>query len=118
MAAINFRSVYQYVYRRKFLRLGVPFLVFMLGGSIGLKQFASLRYEFRKQGFTREVAEEAGLKMKPPEEVTLEAVYKEVQAVDIDNWKNIRGPRPWEEGNEYNKLLEERQKKRQSANKS
>ncbi|KAH9384966.1 hypothetical protein HPB48_026998 [Haemaphysalis longicornis] len=68
MAAINFRSVYQYVYRRKFLRLGVPFL--------------------------------------------------EVQAVDIDNWQNVRGPRPWEEGNEYNKILEESQKKTQSASKS
>ncbi|KAH9376924.1 hypothetical protein HPB48_002761 [Haemaphysalis longicornis] len=85
----------------------------MLGGPVGLKQFDSLRYEFMKQGFTREIAEEAGLKMKPPEEVTLEAVYKEVQAVGIDNWHNTRGPRPWE----YNKLLEERQKKRQLTNK-
>ncbi|KAK8782647.1 hypothetical protein V5799_016014 [Amblyomma americanum] len=110
MAAVYLRSLFQYIYKRKFLRLGIPFMVFMVGGSIGLREFASLRYEFRKQEFTRKDAEEAGIKMKDPEEVTLEAVYKELQALDIDNWKNVRGPRPWEEGNEYNKLLEERQK--------
>uniref|UniRef100_A0A6M2E3U9 Cytochrome c oxidase assembly protein COX16 homolog, mitochondrial n=1 Tax=Amblyomma tuberculatum TaxID=48802 RepID=A0A6M2E3U9_9ACAR len=119
MAAVYLKSFFQYVYKRRFLRLGIPFMVFMVGGSIGLKQFASLRYEFRKSEFTRKDAEEAGVKVKDTEEVTLEAVYKEVQALDIDNWKNIRGPRPWEEGNEYNKLLKERQnKKEQQAEKS
>uniref|UniRef100_A0A224YKP8 Cytochrome c oxidase assembly protein COX16 homolog, mitochondrial n=1 Tax=Rhipicephalus zambeziensis TaxID=60191 RepID=A0A224YKP8_9ACAR len=118
MAAVYLKSLFQSVYRRKFFRLGVPFMVFMVGGSIGLKQFTSLRYEFRKQEFTREVAEEAGIKMKDPEETSIEAVYKEMQSVDIDNWKNIRGPRPWEEGNEYTKLLKERQqtKQQQSGN--
>uniref|UniRef100_A0A1E1WYB7 Cytochrome c oxidase assembly protein COX16 homolog, mitochondrial n=1 Tax=Amblyomma aureolatum TaxID=187763 RepID=A0A1E1WYB7_9ACAR len=119
MAAVYLRSLFQYIYKRRFLRLGIPFMLFMVGGSIGLRQFAKLRYEFRKQEFTRQDAEEAGIKMKAPEEVTLEAVYKEVQALDIDNWKNVRGPRPWEEGNEYNKLLKERQNvKNQQAEKS
>ncbi|XP_037575682.1 cytochrome c oxidase assembly protein COX16 homolog, mitochondrial [Dermacentor silvarum] len=118
MAAVYLRSVFQYVYKRKFLRLGVPFMVFMVGGSIGLKQFTSLRYEFRKQEFTREDAEEAGIKMKEPEEVSIEAVYKEIQSVDIDNWKNVRGPRPWEEGNEYNKILKERQMMKQQSGES
>uniref|UniRef100_G3MTF2 Cytochrome c oxidase assembly protein COX16 homolog, mitochondrial n=1 Tax=Amblyomma maculatum TaxID=34609 RepID=G3MTF2_AMBMU len=113
MAAVYLRSLFESIYKRKFLRLGIPFMVFMIGGSIGLKEFTSLRYEFRKQEFTRKDAEEAGIKMKDPEEVTLEAIYKEVQALDIDNWKNIRGPRPWEKGNEYNKLLKERQKGKQ-----
>uniref|UniRef100_A0A131XQF3 Cytochrome c oxidase assembly protein COX16 homolog, mitochondrial n=1 Tax=Hyalomma excavatum TaxID=257692 RepID=A0A131XQF3_9ACAR len=113
MIAVYLRSVYQYVYKRKFLRLGVPFMVFMVGGSIGLKQFTSIRYEFRKQGFTRDVAEDSGIEMKEPEQVTIEAAYKEMQSLDIDNWKNVRGPRPWEEGNEYNKLLQERQKMKQ-----
>ncbi|KAL3188577.1 hypothetical protein MRX96_022583 [Rhipicephalus microplus] len=118
MAAFYLKSVFQSLYRRKFIRLGVPFMVFMVGGSIGLKQFTSIRYEFRKQEFTREVAEKEGIKMKDPEESSIEAVYKEIQSVDIDNWKNIRGPRPWEEGNEYYKLLKERQKakEQQSSN--
>lgn len=30
-------------------------------------------------------------------EVTLESTYEEIQKIDIDNWENKRGPRPWEE---------------------
>lgn len=36
--------------------------------------------------------------MKPPEEVTIEAEYEKLKKIDIDNWENVRGPRPWEEG--------------------
>lgn len=35
--------------------------------------------------------------MKKPEEVTLESEYEKVKTLDIDNWENKRGPRPWEE---------------------
>ncbi|KAH7941791.1 hypothetical protein HPB49_017576 [Dermacentor silvarum] len=42
----------------------------------------------------------------------------EIQSVDIDNWKNVRGPRPWEEGNEYNKILKERQMMKQQSGES
>lgn len=28
--------------------------------------------------------------------VTLEDTYEEIQKLDIDNWENKRGPRPWE----------------------
>lgn len=31
-----------------------------------------------------------------PNEVTLEKVYDEIKTLDIDNWENKRGPRPWE----------------------
>lgn len=29
--------------------------------------------------------------------VTLEDAYEDIQKLDIDNWENKRGPRPWEE---------------------
>lgn len=35
--------------------------------------------------------------MKKPGEVTLESEYEKVKDLDIDNWEQIRGPRPWEE---------------------
>lgn len=35
--------------------------------------------------------------MKKPGEVTLESEYKKIQEMDIDNWVQVRGPRPWEE---------------------
>ncbi|CAN7942015.1 unnamed protein product [Ixodes hexagonus] len=115
MAAVYLKSLFESVYRRRFIRLGVPFMIFVIGGSFGLKHFTSLRYEFRTTKITQEDAEKEGLKMKAPGEVTVESVYEEIQDIDIDNWQNVRGPRPWEEGNEYNKLLEQRQKKSASA---
>lgn len=30
-------------------------------------------------------------------DVTLESEYDKVKSVDIENWENKRGPRPWEE---------------------
>lgn len=36
-------------------------------------------------------------KMKGPE-ITLESVYEKIKDMDIDNWEQVRGPRPWEEG--------------------
>ncbi|XP_062562332.1 cytochrome c oxidase assembly protein COX16 homolog, mitochondrial [Armigeres subalbatus] len=88
----------QYYSKRKFFRFGVPFMLLMIGGSFGLKQFAQLRYTFSKKGsLTVEEAEKHGLLMKKPEEVTLESEYAKVRDVDINNWENIRGPRPWEE---------------------
>lgn len=35
--------------------------------------------------------------MKKRQEVTLETEYDKVKNLDIENWSNIRGPRPWEE---------------------
>ena len=36
--------------------------------------------------------------------------YKEMQEhMDINNWENVRGPRPWEEDNEkYKDIIEKR----------
>lgn len=34
---------------------------------------------------------------KPTEEITLESEYEKVKEMDIENWQQVRGPRPWEE---------------------
>lgn len=41
--------------------------------------------------------------MKRPGEVTLESEYKKIQSMDIDNWVQVRGPRPWEENTQNQK---------------
>ncbi|XP_064485659.1 cytochrome c oxidase assembly protein COX16 homolog, mitochondrial-like [Ornithodoros turicata] len=111
MFLTGLRNAIQAFSRRKFIKVGVPFMVLVVGGSFALKQFTSLRFEVT--GITKVTPEEAakfGVKMKPKGEVTLESVYEDVQKMDTESWENIRGPRPWEENNEYNKILEERQK--------
>ena len=35
--------------------------------------------------------------MKKPGDVTLETEFAKIQKIDIDNWEQKRGPRPWEE---------------------
>lgn len=37
-------SKFEYYTQRKSIRYGIPFLVLILGGSFGLKEFAQLRY--------------------------------------------------------------------------
>lgn len=35
--------------------------------------------------------------MKKSDEVTLETEYEKIKSLDIEDWDNQRGPRPWEE---------------------
>jgi len=88
-------------------------LLAVVGGSFGLQVYSQLRYDIQKEKRvttkTKEV-QEIIAKSKSP---TLEEEYEEYQkTVDINNWKNVRGPRPWEEGGENNedfkKLIEKR----------
>jgi len=49
---------------------------------------------------TPEEMKKYGVSMKDRQEVTLESEYDKVKSVDIENWENKRGPRPWEEENQ------------------
>lgn len=56
------------------------------------------RFQFSKNtSLTPEEAEKHGIKMKKPGEVTLEKELEKIKDMDINNWENKRGPRPWEE---------------------
>lgn len=35
--------------------------------------------------------------VRKPQEITLESEYEKLKAMDIDNWEQVRGPRPWGE---------------------
>ncbi|KAH8311290.1 hypothetical protein KR044_005457 [Drosophila immigrans] len=70
----------------------------MVAGSFGLQQFSSLRYQYaKKQPVSPEEMKKFGVQMKKRDEVTLETEYDKVKSIDIENWSNKRGPRPWEE---------------------
>ncbi|XP_046749600.1 cytochrome c oxidase assembly protein COX16 homolog, mitochondrial [Diprion similis] len=79
-------------------RYGIPFVLFVVIGSFGLKEVTSIRYKYRDNGpLLHEEAKKAGIDIKKPGEVTLETVYESIKDLDIDHWENKRGPRPWEE---------------------
>lgn len=60
---------------------------------------AKIRYKYRKVSEASEDDLKAlGFKMKiSNEEITLESEYEKLKELDIDNWEQKRGPRPWEE---------------------
>ncbi|CAO1392417.1 unnamed protein product [Diamesa hyperborea] len=89
---------FNYYSKRRSIKYGVPFLLLILGGSFGLKEFTQLRYTFSKKLTLKpDEVEKAGVKMKQTGEVTLETEYEKIKEIDIEHWENVRGPRPWEE---------------------
>ncbi|CAG2168118.1 unnamed protein product [Oppiella nova] len=86
--------------------------LFITGGSYVLKEFATIRYEISRHnkqlGVTPDLVKEMGFDVKNLK--SLEEEYDSmVKTVDTDNWKNIRGPRPWEENTtEYKEMIERR----------
>jgi cytochrome c oxidase assembly protein subunit 16 len=82
----------------KFIKYGAPFLILVVGGSLGLKEFVQIRYDHRQQlRITPEEAKTLGVTMRPRGDVTLDTEFQKMKKEDISSWTNIRGPRPWEE---------------------
>ncbi|KAF7278463.1 cytochrome c oxidase assembly protein COX16 homolog l(3)neo43 [Rhynchophorus ferrugineus] len=101
MSNLSFRGTLVRLFKRRAFKYGLPFLVLMVGGSFGLKEFTQLRYQFSKVSpINAEEAKKYGIDMKKPGEVTLESEYEKLKQLDIDNWEQVRGPRPWEENEE------------------
>ncbi|XP_025775857.1 cytochrome c oxidase assembly protein COX16 homolog, mitochondrial isoform X3 [Panthera pardus] len=65
------QAVMRALRKNKTLRYGVPMLVLIVGGSFGLREFSQIRYDAVK--------------------------IKKIKDSTFDDWKNIRGPRPWED---------------------
>ncbi|XP_043554055.1 uncharacterized protein LOC122553791 isoform X2 [Chiloscyllium plagiosum] len=74
--------------RSRTLRFGLPMLLLITGGSFGLREFTQVRYDVQK------------------------VKRKKLQQQNLDDWVNIRGPRPWEDSKSY----QDQQRKTQNAN--
>ncbi|XP_063802587.1 cytochrome c oxidase assembly protein COX16 homolog, mitochondrial [Pseudophryne corroboree] len=81
------------------LRYGVPMMLLVIGGSFGLREFTQIRYDVQK--LKRTIDPSLAKLLKEKEEVSLEAEYEKLKQKDLDNWMNIRGPRPWEDSKSY-----------------
>nr|XP_027203009.1 cytochrome c oxidase assembly protein COX16 homolog, mitochondrial-like [Dermatophagoides pteronyssinus] len=107
------------------LKYGLPFLSFMVLGSFLLREFTSIRYEVynyrrRYMGNKRrdhDYALEESEKSDDEEmkESSTAATIEDDNSDDLkklielgrnEEWKNIRGPRPWEDNREYKELVE------------
>ena len=87
-----------------FFRVGLPMILFMVAGSYGLTQFTSIRIKKRDEKNRMLTAEETLSFQKAKKVVVVEEEYEQLmESLDINNWENKRGPRPWEEQNISNK---------------
>ncbi|KAM4625607.1 cytochrome c oxidase assembly protein COX16 homolog, mitochondrial [Polymixia lowei] len=86
--------------KNKTVRYGVPMLLLVVGGSFGLREFTQIRYDAQKIRKKLDPSLEAKVNTAR-QAVILEEEYEKLKEVRLDEWKNIRGPRPWEDSKEY-----------------
>lgn len=95
----------------KHLRYGLPFITFVVGGSFVLRDFRSVRYDYRttESISEREAREKYGWSKNKK---TFEEMHKEYMEKEFsDDYDMKRGPRPWEP--ETMKQVEERKLQKQ-----
>ncbi|KAM6961462.1 cytochrome c oxidase assembly protein COX16 homolog, mitochondrial [Aplochiton taeniatus] len=96
--------------KNKTLRYGIPMLLLVVGGSFGLREFTQIRYDAQRIRKKLDPVLEA--KINPlKQSVMLEEEYEKLKEVNLEEWKNIRGPRPWEDSKEYQEQQRARQNK-------
>ncbi|XP_003962415.2 cytochrome c oxidase assembly protein COX16 homolog, mitochondrial [Takifugu rubripes] len=86
--------------RNKTLKYGVPMLLLVVGGSFGLREFTQIRYDAQKIRKKLDPSLEARVNVQN-QAVVLEEQYEKLKEKNLDDWKNIRGPRPWEDSRQY-----------------
>ncbi|XP_061467144.1 cytochrome c oxidase assembly protein COX16 homolog, mitochondrial isoform X1 [Rhineura floridana] len=80
--------------KNKTLQYGLPMMLLIIGGSFGLREFTQIRYDAHERHCKVDPALEEKLKKN---KMTLESEYEKMKNSNFEDWKNIRGPRPWED---------------------
>ncbi|XP_065542868.1 cytochrome c oxidase assembly protein COX16 homolog, mitochondrial [Lathamus discolor] len=92
------------LWRSRTMTFGVPLLLYLIGGSFGLREFAQIRYDVHKLHGKVDPALKEKLKQNT---VTLESEYEKLNKADLNNWENIRGPRLEEDSRNVQKQQRE-----------
>ncbi|EGD72343.1 hypothetical protein PTSG_00364 [Salpingoeca rosetta] len=79
-----------------FFRFGLPMLGLVVAGSLGLREFMSLRVTMRDEKARSMTDQEVQkLSNKPKQQFNIEGELRRLQAeMDIDKWEQTRVPRP------------------------
>ncbi|XP_058843715.1 uncharacterized protein LOC117422517 [Acipenser ruthenus] len=76
------------------------YLLLIVGGSFGLREFTQIRYDAQKIKKKLDPALEARVSTQK-QKITLETEYEKLKELNLEDWRNIRGPRPWEDSRQY-----------------
>lgn len=105
---IDFRKIIE----SRHFKAGAPLIIFVVGGSFVLKVYREVIVDLRQERIQtkRSKALEKVLGLEGVNKVTVEDMHKTFhEKVDINNWENIRAPRPWEnDSTDYKELIEKR----------
>jgi len=94
----------------KHFKNGLPFFLFIFGGGYALREFRSVRYDSELNPHAKklikpeeafgDIANKTGgkIQLKPSKATLEEDLDTLYEKVDLENWENKRGPRPWEAG--------------------
>lgn len=98
--------------KSSFLKHFLPFSVLIVGSFMGLAEFRKLNYSYKRNDDTivfKEYLKQAGMDEDDYQMRTTAGLQDEydktVKNIDIEHWKNIRGPRPWENSKETQERL-------------
>ncbi|XP_034053708.1 cytochrome c oxidase assembly protein COX16 homolog, mitochondrial [Gymnodraco acuticeps] len=86
--------------KNRTIKYGVPMLLLVVGGSFGLREFTQIRYDSQRIRKKLDPSLEAKVNVER-QPVILEEEYEKIKKVNMEEWRNIRGPRPWEDSREY-----------------
>ncbi|XP_070697843.1 cytochrome c oxidase assembly protein COX16 homolog, mitochondrial [Pempheris klunzingeri] len=97
--------------RNRTMRYGVPMFCLIIGGSFGLREFTQIRYDVQRLKRKLDPSLEAKIDVQR-QSTMLEEEYEKLKEVNMDDWKNVRGPRPWEDSREYQEQQRSKQDKK------
>ncbi|KAA0718176.1 Cytochrome c oxidase assembly protein COX16 -like protein, mitochondrial [Triplophysa tibetana] len=93
-------SKFRKLLNNRTVKYGVPMLLLVVGGSFGLREFTQIRYDAQKIRKKLDPSLEARVNTEK-QTVILQEEYEKLKDVNLKDWRNIRGPRPWEDSKEY-----------------
>lgn len=89
-----------------FVRNLFPFVGLVVAAFVGLAQFRKLNYKYKRNdgSITREQMDQVGVEKDEYQSKVAPTIHDEFEEmkekIRLDEWKNIRGPRPWENSKE------------------
>ncbi|XP_034713525.1 cytochrome c oxidase assembly protein COX16 homolog, mitochondrial isoform X2 [Etheostoma cragini] len=86
-------------------------MLLVVGGSFGLREFTQIRYDAQRIRKKLDPSLEAKVNVQK-QSAMLEEEYEKLKEVNLEEWRNIRGPRPWEDSREYQEQQRARQNKK------
>lgn len=103
------------------LRNFIPFGLLVVAAYLGLAEFRKINYTHKKDQPTMYKDQMAKLGVSEDSYQAQTAVSREqdiekvIKDINIDNWSNVRGPRPWETNDQY---LQAKKKREEERNKT